>query len=118
MGAGIIWWGSEYQSLSGYGLAGFDKKSFWDSTGNMLPVVDALGQLLAPVQLGASLTPQALSLRWPLSGAGFSLTTASNLDTSVQWFPVTNAVQTLGTNFGLALPLDQNSSRYYRLESK
>lgn len=46
--AGIVWWGAEYQALPRMGLAGFDRKSFFDSQGNVLPVVEALGRLAAP----------------------------------------------------------------------
>jgi arabinogalactan endo-1,4-beta-galactosidase len=45
---GIVWWGTEYQQLSGLGLAGFDRRSFFDATGNVLPVASALGDLAAP----------------------------------------------------------------------
>ncbi len=44
-GAGVLWWGAEYQSVRGMGLAGFDRKSFFDADGNVLPVVAALGAL-------------------------------------------------------------------------
>src|SRR4029453_4767240 len=39
-GLGIIWWGTEYQRLTGMGLAGFDRRSFFDASGNILPVAN------------------------------------------------------------------------------
>jgi arabinogalactan endo-1,4-beta-galactosidase len=44
-GAGIFWWGTEYQRVPGVGTAGFDARSFFDRDGNTLPVADALGRL-------------------------------------------------------------------------
>lgn len=49
LGLGIFWWGAEYQTTPGLNLAGFDGKSFFDSSGNALPVVDAFGRLARPV---------------------------------------------------------------------
>ncbi|MFO1478285.1 MAG: glycosyl hydrolase 53 family protein [Verrucomicrobiota bacterium] len=54
LGAGIIWWGSEYQ-LPNANQAGFGTRSFFDSSGNVLPVVDSLGQLVTPLVLSATI---------------------------------------------------------------
>src|SRR4029077_2348106 len=70
LGMGICWWGSEYQSVTNANLAGFDKRSFFDGAGNVLPIVDAVGQLVAPIRLAAALDNLNLTLSWPLSGAG------------------------------------------------
>lgn len=117
MGAGIVWWGAEYQRLDGYRLAGFDTKSFFDFTGSVLPIADAFGQLLAPLQLRTNLEGDTLALRWPLSGAGCRLMTATNLGLAATWLPVTNTVQNSGLLFGADLPLDRNLGRYYRLQA-
>ncbi|HTS16378.1 MAG TPA: glycosyl hydrolase 53 family protein [Verrucomicrobiae bacterium] len=42
-GAGIFWWGSEYQTNATAGR--LDTRSFFDRGGNVLPVVNALGDL-------------------------------------------------------------------------
>jgi arabinogalactan endo-1,4-beta-galactosidase len=47
-GAGIFWWGTEYQQLSGQGLAGFDQRSMFGSGGNVLPVAEVFGAMTAP----------------------------------------------------------------------
>jgi arabinogalactan endo-1,4-beta-galactosidase len=52
-GAGIVWWGAEYQSVPGIGLAGFDKKSLFDSQGDVLPAAEALGKLGARRKAGS-----------------------------------------------------------------
>ena len=117
LGAGIFWWGTEYQRLPGYSLAGFDQKSFFNSAGNVLPVATAFGQLVAPLKLRAGLTGGDLALRWPLSGAGFWLKSSTNLSLPMQWSPVTNTVQSAGAVLGVDLPFDQTSRLFYRLES-
>lgn len=116
-GLGIFWWGAEYVSLPGTPLAGFDRRSFFDYEGNTLPVVHALGQLTAPVQIEARLTDTVLTLKWPLSGAGMSLMTSSNLDRPVVWLAVTNPIQSTGAVFSTSLPARANHSRFYRLQS-
>jgi arabinogalactan endo-1,4-beta-galactosidase len=118
VGAGIIWWGTEYQSVPGLGLAGFDSRSFFDREGNTLPVASALGQLTAPVQLTAGLTDDALILRWPFSAAGMVLMTATNLTPFAVWQPVPAALQSTGLTFSVALTARTNHSRFYRLESR
>ena len=117
-GIGIIWWGTEYQSLSGAGLAGFDRRSFFDAVGNALPVANALGQLTALIELRASLTDTALTLQWPFSGAGLSLAMATSLSPAASWFPVPDAVQSTGLVFSVILPGNASHSRFYRLQSR
>jgi arabinogalactan endo-1,4-beta-galactosidase len=53
-GMGIFWWAAEYQNLSGYNLAGFNQRSLFGSTGNVLPAAWALGQLSAPLVMSAT----------------------------------------------------------------
>lgn len=117
LGAGIVWWGAEYQKVTGVNEAGFNTASFFDAGGNVLPVADAFGQLVAPVTLNPSLTGPALNLQWPLSGAGMTLMTATNLVLPAGWLPVTNTVQNTGTWFTVTLPVDSIQSRFYRLQS-
>ena len=118
LGAGIIWWGTEYQRLSGVGLAGFDTRSFFASGGEILPAAHALGQLTAPVRLSATLSESVSTLSWPYSGAAMSLVTATNLGPGVSWEPVSSVVQTTGGVFSIILPATGSHSRFYRLESK
>lgn len=116
-GIGIVWWGTEYQRLSGVGLAGFDRRSFFDREGDVLPVADAFGQLAVPIQLRASLADAALTLQWPFSGAGLSLVVATNLSSIAVWQPVPDAVQSTGLVFSVSLPSNASYSRFYRLQS-
>lgn len=116
-GAGIFWWGAEYVRLSGVNLAGFHNRSFFDYTGNALPVLSAVGQLSAPVRLEARITGSSLALTWPLSGAGMSLWATTSLAPGTAWMPVTNSVQTTGTCLGAQLPVSPESNRFFRLRT-
>jgi arabinogalactan endo-1,4-beta-galactosidase len=117
LGAGIFWWGAEYQKVNGVNEAGVYTASFFDSGGNVLPVADAVGQLAAPLTLNPSLTGYNLTLQWPLSGVGMTLTTATNLTPLAAWLQVTNAAQNTGTTFSVTLPIGSSGSRFYRLQS-
>jgi arabinogalactan endo-1,4-beta-galactosidase len=117
LGAGIFWWGAEYQWVSGVNEAGFYTASFFDSGGNVLPVASAFGQMVAPVTLAPGLAGTTLTLQWPLSGAGMTLMTATNLMSPAVWLPVPNTVQSTGTGFTVTLPVDSSQSRLYRLQS-
>ena len=114
-GIGIVWWGTEYQRLSGVGLAGFDRRSFFDRDGNILPVAVALGQLTAPIQLRATLSHITPTLQWPFSGVGLSLATSTNLS-GATWSSVTNAAQSTGLVFSVTLPGDVSHTRFFRLQ--
>ena len=123
-GAGIFWWGTEYQRLTGYNLAGFDKRSFFSSgtgapapVGEVLPVANAFGQLTAPILLNASLEGASLALEWPISGAGMQLTTSTSLAPVAAWSPVTNSIQSTGAVFSTVQPVDNVPARFYRLQS-
>lgn len=116
-GMGIIWWGSEYVKLEGQGLAGFDRRSFFDYQGNVLPVVRALGQLTAPVKLKARLEGAQLRLEWPLSGAGLSLTSTTSPAPASLWISVTNEVESAVGTFRVSLPLI-GLNAFYRLQSQ
>jgi arabinogalactan endo-1,4-beta-galactosidase len=116
LGRGVIWWAAEYQQLSGYNLAGFDRRSLFGTTGNVLPAAAALGQLVAPVVVSASVTNQSMELRWPLSGAGMSLTSATSM-TSSAWQPVTNDVENTNLTYRTSVPMGTGSHRFFRLQS-
>ena len=116
-GAGIFWWGTEYQHKSGVNESGFNTASFFDSSGNLLPVADVFGAMAAPVLLNASLTGQSLMFQWPLSGAGMSLTMTTNLTSTQTWLMVTNQVQTTGTVYNTTVPVDATPNRFFRLKS-
>lgn len=117
LGAGIFWWGAEYQSLRTVNEAGFDTSSFFDGNGNLLPAANAFGQVAAPLALTARVTGAALDVRWPLSGAGMTLTTATSLVPSATWWPVTSSVQSTGTAFHTTFLLSNGVSHFYRLQS-
>ncbi len=44
LGAGILYWGAEYQPMNGGAGGGFSTASLFDFQGNVLPVADALGK--------------------------------------------------------------------------
>lgn len=48
LGAGIFWWGAEYEWPNA-NEAGVGTRSMFDENGNVLPVADTLGQLATPV---------------------------------------------------------------------
>lgn len=53
-GAGIFWWGAEYQWPNA-NEAGVGTRSFFDNNGNLLPAAGTLGQLGNPINLSANL---------------------------------------------------------------
>jgi arabinogalactan endo-1,4-beta-galactosidase len=116
LGAGIFWWGTEYQ-VPGANSAGIGYRSFFGNNANVLPAADAFGGLTALINLNASLAGLNLFLQWPLSGAGMNLMTATSLAPPIVWSPVTNPVQTNGTIFNVTLPLDPVQGHFYRLQS-
>jgi arabinogalactan endo-1,4-beta-galactosidase len=117
LGAGIFWWGTEYQKLNGINEAGFDTASFFDAGGNVLPAAGAFGQMVAPLILSASLNGTNLQVQWPLSGAGMMLTTTTSLSPTTVWLQATNEVQNTNTIFHTAIPLESSSQRFFRLQS-
>lgn len=116
LGTGIFWWGTEYQEVAAANQAGTGDRSFFDSQGNVLPVADAFGALVAPLEVSAAMTGGSLALDWPLSGAGMLLVSTTNLSSPV-WLNVTNAIQNTGTLFNATLPVGADS-RFYRLQSR
>ncbi|HLX95623.1 MAG TPA: glycosyl hydrolase 53 family protein [Verrucomicrobiae bacterium] len=116
LGAGIFWWGTEYQYPNA-NQAGFGTRSFFGSDGNVLPVADAYGQLAVPIVLSAGLSGSNLVMQWPLSGAGMNLMMTTDLAPPTVWLPVANAIQNTGTVFDVSLPMNPTQSRFYRLQS-
>ena len=117
LGAGVFYWGSEYQAVSGVNEAGFNTASFFDASGNVLPVADAVGGMAAPLLIRPSLIGSNLQLQWPFSGAALQLMTSTILVPSVAWSPVPVSIQTTGAVFTATLPVDPSLSRFYRLQS-
>lgn len=117
-GAGVVWWGTEYQRLAGTSLAGFDQRSFFDFDGNVLPVAKAFGEMVAPVRLSVQPTDaRTLSISWPLSASAYSLVTTTTLSPTV-WLTVTNPVRTSGNTNRTLIPIGAASNQFYRLESR
>ncbi|HUA39770.1 MAG TPA: glycosyl hydrolase 53 family protein [Candidatus Sulfopaludibacter sp.] len=116
LGAGIFWWGAEYQYPNA-NEAGVGTRSLFGSDANMLPAANALAQIAAPIDLNASLNGSGLMVQWPLSGAGMALMTTPSLMPPAVWLPVTNPVLNTGTVFDVTLPIDATQSHFYRLQS-
>ncbi|MGD0813866.1 MAG: glycosyl hydrolase 53 family protein [Verrucomicrobiota bacterium] len=55
LAAGVFYWGGEYQAVSGVNEAGFNTASFFDAGGNLLPSLNALVSLGAPLTTGPPL---------------------------------------------------------------
>lgn len=112
-GWGLVWWGSEYQPVPGFNLAGFEGRSFFDYQGNALPILPALGQqarpaLLPPRKEGASL----LRLQSPgPAGSRLELQSSTNL---ADWQVVTLLTNHLGLA-NAVLPLTHPPARVFRL---
>ena len=117
LGAGVFYWGTEYQAVSGVNEAGFNTASFFEVGGNVLPVADAVGGMAAPLLIRPALHGANLQLQWPFSGAAFKLTTSTALTPAIAWSSVPDVAQTTGAVFTVTLPLDPSQSRFYRLQS-
>jgi arabinogalactan endo-1,4-beta-galactosidase len=117
LGAGVFYWGSEYQAVGGVNEAGFNTASFFDAGGNVLPAADAVGGMAAPLLIKPSLIGPNLRLQWPFSGAALKLKTSTSLVTSTAWSLVPDLIQNTGAVFTVTLPVDSSQSRFYRLQS-
>ena len=116
-GLGIFWWGTEYQQLSGQGLAGFAQRSFFGPGGDVLPVAEAFGALTAPVRITPTVRSNTLILHWPLSGAGMALKATTNLSPAATWTNATNAIQSTGGIFQTSFSTDQ-PAHFFRLQAQ
>jgi arabinogalactan endo-1,4-beta-galactosidase len=117
LGAGVFYWGTEYQTVSGVNEAGFNTASFFDTGGNVLPVADAVGGMAAPIWIRPFLNGSNLRLQWPFSGAALKLMTSTTLASSTAWSSVPNPIQATGAVFTATLPVDSSQSCFYRLQS-
>jgi len=116
LGRGIIWWGAEYQSLWGWRLAGFDRRSLFGPGGEVLPAAAALGRLTAPVRLHGRLKPGGLELQWPLSGAGMILVSTTSVAPHSIWQPVAVEPAAEALDYRAVLPRE-GPAAFYRLRS-
>ncbi|HEX3720875.1 MAG TPA: glycosyl hydrolase 53 family protein [Verrucomicrobiae bacterium] len=114
LGAGFFYWGAEYQAARGVNEAGYNTSSFFDFSGNVLPVADAVGGMAAPLLISPVIDGSYLRLQWPFSGAGATLLTTTNIGASGTWSPVKGTVQTTGAVFTVTLPIG-NKVCFYRL---
>jgi arabinogalactan endo-1,4-beta-galactosidase len=55
LGAGVFYWGGEYQAANGVNEAGYNTASFWDANGNVLPSLNALVSMGVPLTNGPPL---------------------------------------------------------------
>jgi arabinogalactan endo-1,4-beta-galactosidase len=55
LGAGVFYWAGEYQAVSGVNEAGFNTASFFDASGNLLPSLNAVVAMGAPLTTGPPL---------------------------------------------------------------
>lgn len=117
LGAGVFYWGAEYQAVSGVSEAGFNTSSFFDTQGNLLPGCDAIAGMGAPLVISPSVAGTNLQLKWPFSGAASQLAGSTSLSSGAVWASITNPVSITGTVFSLTLPLS-NSAGFYRLQSQ
>jgi len=112
-GLGIFWWAAEYQTTSGYNLAGFNQRSLFGTTGNVLPAAWTLGQLSATLVMTATRSNSVLNLAWPLSGAGLVLQTSTNLP---NWTIATNVITATNAAYFTSESLN-GGQRFFRLKS-
>ncbi|HWD21222.1 MAG TPA: glycosyl hydrolase 53 family protein [Verrucomicrobiae bacterium] len=115
LGAGVFYWGAEYQAVPGVNEAGFDTASFFDTAGNVLPAIDAVAGMGAPLQMTAVFDGTSLQLQWPLSGAAAQLVASPSVDLAGLWTPVTNSPAVVNSGLGVTLPVA--ASRFYRLRA-
>jgi len=116
LGLGLFYWGTEYQATGGVNEAGFNTASFFDTGGNVLPAIDALGGMNAPLLVSPSFDGANLQLQWPLSGAASTLMTSTDLGPSAAWSSVAIPIQTNGSVLSVMLPVSNNTC-FYRLQS-
>ena len=117
LSAGVFWWGTEYQKLSGVNEAGYNTTSFFDATGNVLPAAGVFGQMAAPIRLNLQSGGNELRLQWPLSGAALTLMTTTSLNSSAAWVVATNDIQTTNATFNVTWQTDASANRFFRLQS-
>jgi len=117
LGAGIDWWGAEYQAVHGVNEAGYNTTSFFGPGGNVLPVIDVFGQMTAPLLLAGSLSGPSLTLQWPLSATRAALATSTNLSPLSEWTVVTNASAFSMAGYMVTLPVNPAAASFYCLQT-
>jgi hypothetical protein len=68
--------------------------------------------------LSVSLTGSNLLLRWPASGVGFALYTATNIAPTANWLLTTNLAAFVNGQWQISLMNDAIASRLYRLQAE
>ncbi|MGD1089386.1 MAG: glycosyl hydrolase 53 family protein [Verrucomicrobiota bacterium] len=116
LGAGLFYWGAEYQAVNGVNEAGYNTSSFFDNGGNVLPVAGAVAGIAAPLVITTSLVGSNVQLQWPFSGAASELMTSAGLPPLAAWSLVTNPIQITGSVFTVTLPATNNAG-FYLLQS-
>ena len=116
LGAGIFYWGAEYQLANGVDEAGFNTTALFDAHGNLLPAADGLAGTAAPLVIKPSLSGGNLQLSWPFSGAASQMEISTNAGMASSWSPVANTASISGTEFMLTVPIS-NAPAFYRLHS-
>ena len=117
-GIGIVWWGSEFVQPGNLPLDGFHLRSFFDTEGNVLPVVQTLGKLTHPVALDCESDSENCILRWPLSGADLSLRMTENLSPPVNWVAVPEPVACVLGTFEVKFQMTARPRKFFRLEEE
>jgi arabinogalactan endo-1,4-beta-galactosidase len=114
LGLGLIYWSAEYQAVNGVNEGGYNTTSFFGPDGNVLPAVDAIGGMAAPLILQSSLEGNTLQLRWPFSGASAQLQVSTNLGATSNWQNVSQAVMVEEDRalLSVTLPLTNHISFY------
>ena len=107
LGAGIFYWAGEYQAANGVNEGGYNTASFWDANGNLLPSLDAMVSIGAPLTTGP---PLALTL-------AASSTTATNTTLNAQAYA--NGLPSTGyfewgtdTTYGNVTPTNSLTANY------
>jgi arabinogalactan endo-1,4-beta-galactosidase len=112
--AGVFYWGAEYQAVNGLNEAGFNTTSFFDAGGNVLPVMDAIAGMSAPLIMTSAKAGPNLRLKWPFSGGASQLMTSTSLAPSATWSYIPTSMQVTGTVFTVTVPMG-NAAGFYRL---
>lgn len=95
LGLGLVWWGAEYQALTGENLAGFEGRSFFDRDGNALPIVAAVGRLGRPVFARPEPLPDR-TLRLTVTGPRGQVLALESSTALRAWHPVATNTNTAG----------------------
>ena len=107
LAAGVFYWGGEYQAVSGVNEAGFNTASFFDAGGNLLPSLNALVSLNAPLTTGPPLAMTLAATNTTASNTVLNAQAYANGAPSTAWFqwgPTTNygsftTTNTLAANY-------------------